>query len=74
MSNMLRMDLRRLFRSRSFKVVLLVTAALILMVSLMIAVVSDPETLDGMGACGAEIDEIDRKISEIGRASCRERV
>ena len=64
MSNILRMDLRRLFRSRSFKVVLLVTAALILMVSLMIAVVSDPETLDGMGACGAEIDEIDRKISE----------
>ena len=64
MSNMLRMDLRRLFRSRSFKVVLLVTAALILMVSLMIAVVSDPETLDGMGACGAEIDEIDRKMSE----------
>ena len=47
MSNMLRMDLRRLFRSRSFKVVLLVTAALILMVSLMIAVVSDPETQIG---------------------------
>ena len=62
MSNMLRMDLRRLFRSRSFKVVLLVTAALILMVSLMIAVVSDPETLAGMGACGAEIDENDRTM------------
>lgn len=64
MFNMLRMDLRRLLRSRGFKVVLLVTAALILMVSLMIAIVSNPETLDDMGAQGAEIDEIDRRMSE----------
>ncbi len=64
MFNMLRMDLRRLFKSRSFKIILLVTAALILMVSLMTAVVSDPEVLDDMGAHGAEIDEIDRRMSE----------
>ena len=64
MFNMLRMDLRRLFKSRSFKIILLVTAALILMVSLLTAVVSDPEALDDMGAHGAEIDEIDRKMSE----------
>ena len=64
MFNMLHMDLRRLLRSRGFKVVLLVTAALILMVSLMIAIVSNPETLDDMGAQGAEIDEIDRRMSE----------
>ena len=64
MFNMLCMDLRRLFKSRSFKSILLVTAALILMVSLMTAVVSDPETLDDMGAHGAEIDEIDRRMSE----------
>ena len=64
MFNMLRMDLRRLFKSRSFKIILLVTAALILMVSLLTAVVSDPETLDEMGASGAELDEIDRRMSE----------
>ena len=64
MFNMLCMDLRRLFKSRSFKIILLVTAVLILMVSLMTAVVSDPEMLDHMGAHGAEIDEIDRRMSE----------
>ena len=64
MSNMLCMDLRRLFRSRSFKVVLLVTAVLMLMVSFMAAIVSDPEMLDEMDSRGAEIEEIDRQISE----------
>ncbi|MCI9331337.1 MAG: hypothetical protein HFG05_04085 [Oscillibacter sp.] len=64
MFNMLRMDLRRLFKSRNFKIILLVTTALIFMVSLMTAVISDPETLDGMSVQGAEIDEIDRRISE----------
>ena len=64
MFNMLRMDLRRLFKSRSFKIILLVTAALILMVSLLTAVVSDPETLDKMGASGAELDETDRQMAE----------
>ena len=64
MFNMLRMDLRRLFKSRSFKIILLVTAALILMVSLMAVVVSDPETLDKMGASGAELDETDRQMAE----------
>lgn len=64
MFNMLRMDLRRLFRARSFKVILLITAVLILMVSLMTAIVSDPEALDDMGAHGAEIEEIDRQMSE----------
>ncbi len=37
---------------------------LILMVALMTSAVSDPETLDEMGAHGAEIDEIDRRMSE----------
>ena len=62
MLNMLCMDLRRLFRSRSFKIILLVTAVLILMVSMMVAIVSDPETLDDMSTQGAEIDEIDRQM------------
>ena len=64
MFNMLCMDLRRLFRSRSFYIILGVTAALILLVVLLTAVVSDPETLDDMHASGAEIEEIDRRISE----------
>ena len=54
MFNLLRMDLRRLAKSRSFKVTLLVTTVLILMVSLMTAVISDPETLEDMGAHGAD--------------------
>ncbi len=64
MYNMLRMDLRRMFRSRGFKIVLLVTAALILMVSLMIAMVSDPASMDDMSAQGADIDEYDRQMAE----------
>ena len=64
MFNMLRMDLRRLFKTRSFYIILGVTAGLILMVALLTAVVSDPETLDDMSARGAEIDEIDRRMSE----------
>ena len=64
MFNMLCMDLRRLFRSRSFYIILGATAALILLVVLLTAVVSDPETLDDMHASGAEIEEIDRRISE----------
>ena len=63
MFNMLCMDLRRLLKSRSFKTILVVTAALILMVSLMAAMVSDPEMLDNMDAHGAEIEEIDRQMS-----------
>ena len=64
MFNMLCMDLRRLFRTRSFYIILGVAAGLILMVALMTAVISAPETLDGMGVHGAEIDEIDRQMSE----------
>ncbi|MCI8303137.1 MAG: hypothetical protein HFF52_00765 [Lawsonibacter sp.] len=64
MFNMLRMDLRRLLKSRSFKVILLVTAGMVLMVSLMTALVSDPENLEDMAARGAEIEEIDRQMSE----------
>ena len=64
MFNMLCMDLRRLFRTRSFYIILGVAAGLILMVVLLTAVVSDPETLDYVGVHGAEIDEIDRQMSE----------
>lgn len=64
MFNMLCMDLRRLFKSRSFQIILLVTAALILLVSLMTAIVSDPETLEYMGDHSADVYEADRQMSE----------
>ena len=64
MFNLLRMDLRRLFKTRSFYIILGVTAGLILMVVLLTAVVSDPETLDYVGVHGGEIDDIDRRMSE----------
>lgn len=64
MFNLLRMDLRRLFKSRSFYIILLVTMGLIIMLSWIVYAVSAPETLDEMGAYGAEIDEIDRLMSE----------
>ena len=64
MFNMLCMDLRRLFKTRSFYVILGVTAALLLAVILLAAVMSDPNTLDAMQSQGAEIDETDRQMSE----------
>ena len=45
MFNMLRMDLRRLFRTRSFYIILGVTAALLLAVVLLAAAISSPDTL-----------------------------
>ena len=68
MFNMLCMDLRRLFRSRSFYIILGATAALILLVVLLTAVVSDPETLAAMEEQGAEIEESDRMMSEYLRS------
>ena len=64
MFNLLRMDLRRLFKTRSFYIILGVTAGLILMVVLLTAVVSDPETLDYVDVHGGEIDDIDLRMSE----------
>ena len=64
MFNLLKMDLRRLFKNRSFYIVMAVTAALIVMVSFMAALVSDQEMLDDMAAQGAEVDEVDRRLAE----------
>ncbi len=64
MFNLIRMDCRRLFKGRNFYIVLAVTAILILMVILLVSVVSDPQTLDAMQSNGAEIDDIDRRMSE----------
>ena len=64
MFNMLRMDLRRLFRTRSFYIILGVTAALLLAVVLLAAAISSPDTLDAIQSQGAEIDEYDRQMAE----------
>ena len=64
MSNLLRMDLRRLFKNRSFYIILVVTAVLLIMVTVMAYAVADPEIMDNMEAQGAEITESDRVMSE----------
>ena len=63
MFNLVRMDIRRLFRSRGFYIMLGVTVALIAGVILLLSVVSDPKAMDAMQAKGADIDEIDRQES-----------
>lgn len=52
MFNLVRMDLRRLLRTRSFYIVLAVWAALLLMLVLLVAKISDPESLDAMQESG----------------------
>ena len=64
MSNLLRMDLRRLFKNRSFYIILVVTAVLLIMVTVMAYAVADPEIMDNMEAQGAEITDSDRVMSE----------
>ncbi len=64
MFNLLCMDLRRLFKSRSVYIILGVTAVLLIMVTVMAYAVADPEMMDAMEAQGAEITESDRMMSE----------
>lgn len=64
MFNLLRMDLRRLFKSRSFYTVLSVTAVLLILVTILAYAIADPETMDAMEAQGAEITESDHMMSE----------
>ena len=68
MFNILCMDLRRLFRSRSFYSILGITALLLIMVTVMARSLSDPETLAAMEEQGAEIEESDRMMSEYLRS------
>ncbi len=64
MFNMLCMDLRRLFKSRSFYVILAVTAGLLILVTVIAYAVADPEMMEAMAAQGAEITESDRMMSD----------
>ena len=50
MFNMLCMDLRRLFKSRSFYVILAVTAGLLILVTVIAYAVADPEMMEAMAA------------------------
>ena len=61
MFDLLRMDLRRLFRTRSFYIILGAMAALLLAVALLAAIVSDQETLDAIQSQGAEVTLTDRQ-------------
>ena len=64
MFNLLKTDIRRLLKSRSFYIVLGITALLLIMVTVMARSLSDPETLAAMEEQGAEVDESDRMMSE----------
>ena len=57
MFNLLRMDLRRLFRTRSFYIVLAVTAAIIVFMSVMMAAVADPERLEALESTGVVVTD-----------------
>lgn len=64
MFNLFHMDLRRLFRTRSFYIVLAVTAALLFLVTLLAATMADSTFLDAMQSQGVEVSEYDRQMSE----------
>ena len=56
MFNLLQMDIRRLYHSRNFYIILGVTAALILALVALVSTVTDQRVLDAMQSQGAEID------------------
>lgn len=64
MFNMLYMDLRRLFKSRSFYIILGVTAALLVMVTAMAYAIAEPDNMDAMEEQGAQITDSDRMMSQ----------
>ena len=68
MFNMLCMDLRRLFKSRSLYAVLGIAAVLLMLTTVMARSLSDPETLSAMAEQGAEVDESDRMMGEYLRS------
>ena len=56
MINLFRMDIRRLFRNRSFYIMLGVTAVWIVGMILLLSMVSDPEIMETIQSDSAEID------------------
>ena len=68
MFNLVRMDLRRLFKSRSFYIILGVTAGFLILVCILAYAIANPETLEAIEAQGAEVTESDRVMSEYIRS------
>lgn len=62
MFNLVKMDVRRLFRSHSFYITLGVTAALILGLVALVATMTDQRTLDAMASQGMEVEESDYEM------------
>ena len=52
MFNLVKMDIRRLLKSRNFYIVLAVTAGLLMMLVCLVSSVAAPETMDAMQAQG----------------------
>ena len=55
MFNLFRMDLRRLFKTRSFYIILAVTAAFLVMMVAMLSAVTSPEKLDALQSTGVVV-------------------
>jgi ABC-type transport system involved in multi-copper enzyme maturation permease subunit len=64
MFNLLKMDIRRLFKSRGFYIILGVASGLLILVTIMVHAIADPETMDAMEEQGAEVTASDRMMSE----------
>lgn len=62
MLSLLKMDVLRLVKSRTFYIIMGVTAALILGVVALVATMTDQRVLDTMESQGAEIEETDREM------------
>lgn len=70
MFNLLKTDLRRLFKSRSFYIILAVTAALLVLLTALISAVASPETLEAMQGAGVEVEgDTDSLIEELRNMS-----
>lgn len=64
MFNLVKIDIRRLLKSRNFYIMLAVTAGLLMMLVCLVSAVADPETMDAMQAQGAEVTAYDLEMSQ----------
>ncbi len=62
MFNLLRMDSRRLFKSRTFYIMLAITLAILVFICFMLSVMSSPEVLKAMEESGAQVDGADYQM------------
>lgn len=64
MFNLVKTDIRRLFRSRSFYIILTVTAVLILALVALVATMTDQRVLNAIESQGEEIDQSEYEMRE----------